>query len=408
MQNRSLQYKVIDRIPGLICAALLGLHICRGYGDARIVFAAGTQRQSAAQPNPAGSRAVQPIPLTAADGADSAKPKSKYRLTVTGGGWQPASVPLLAGDRVEFHATGEMTLSDGHTANPDGVPRGWTDLLRLYPLSSADSGALIGRIGTGDAELPFLIGSSRIWTAPSSGPLYLRVNLSPDLTAEGNFQVSLRIQAPGPVAATADLSASFISSLSPALFAAIPRRVHDQQKNPGDMVNFALAGTETQVKDDLANAGWFATDPNPQDALLHGLLETLSRKAYTQVPMSTLYLFGRPQDLAYARANAIEVAATRNHMRLWKTTETVDGLPLWVGSATHDHGFETDQRTGGVTHHIDPDIDRERDFILASLNDAGQAQAAAYVLPSDPVHQARTATGGSFSSDGRILVVLLR
>jgi hypothetical protein len=78
-----------------------------------------------------------------------------------------------------------------------------------------------------------------------------------------------------------------------------------------------------------------------------------------------------------------------------------------VGSSTRDHGFEKDQRTGGVTHHIDPDIDRERDFILQSLHDAGAVKAAAYVTPSNPVHSARTATGGTFSSDGRILVLLL-
>jgi hypothetical protein len=352
---------------------------------------------------------VEPIPLTTPDSAGSVGSKSKYQLSVGGGDWQPVGVVLATGEVVEFHASGKITLSDGHSAGPDGVARGWTDLLRLYPMSSADSGALIGRLGTGSAGLPFLIGSSRNWTVPASGPLYLRINLSPDLTAEGNFQVSLRLQAPKPLRpSSGDVAESFLTKLSPALFAEIPRRVQDQQHDLGDMVNFALVGEEQQVQTALAKAGWIPTDPNTQDALLHGLIATLSHKAYTEVPMSTLYLFGRPEDLAYARANAIEVAATRDHMRLWKTTETVNGVPLWVGSATHDHGFETDQRTGGVTHHIDPNIDQERDFILASLKDAGEAAAAAYIMPSDPVRQAHTATGGSFSSDGRILVILLR
>lgn len=377
--------------------------------------AAASAAQPALTSQPAGATArpaapVQAISLQATrpSQAPAADRKTKYTVTVTGAGWQSTSIPLVAGDKVEFHANGEMTLSDGHTSTPAGVARGWTDLVRLYPLSSANSGALIGRVGAGAAALPFLIGAGDQWTVPASGVLYVRANLSPDLTAQGAYKLQVHLH-PARTGSSAQPAASqdFAKQLSPALFAAIPRRVSDAAGDPGDMVNLAMVGTESQMKSALAQAGWFPTDPNTSDALVHGLLETLAHKEYMEVPMSTLYLFGRAQDLAYARANPIEVAATRNHMRLWQTTEKVDGLPLWVGSSTRDHGFEKDQRTGGVTHHIDPDIDRERDFILQSLHDAGTVKAAAYVTPSNPVHSARTATGGTFSSDGRILVLLL-
>lgn len=355
--------------------------------------------------------AVQPIVLSpgSAGGRISNSRKAKYEFTVTNGDWQATAISLLAGDQVKFQATGTMILSDGKRAKPEGVARGWKDLLRLYPLASANSGALLGRIGSGDAALPFLIGNQDTLTVPADGQLYLRANVSPDLTAEGSYSVMIGLKAArGASPAFLADSTIFVANISPALFAAIPRRVSDQQGNPGDMVNFALIGTEQQVQADLDKAGWFPTDANTKVALMNGLLQTLAHKSYMAVPMSTLFLFGRPQDMAYARANAIEVAATRNHLRLWKTTETVEGLPFWVGSATHDHGFETDQRTGGITHHIDPDIDQEREFILASLNDVGAVKAAAYVRPSNPVSSARTATGGNFNSDGRIVVILLR
>src|ERR1700755_880630 len=121
------------------------------------------------------------------------------------------------------------------------------------------------------------------------------------------------------------------------------------------------------------------------------------------MPMSTLYLFERPQDLSYARADPITVAAERHHLRVWKSPETVSGKPLWVGSATHDIGFEKDQRTGGVTHKIDPEIDKERDYLLQSFDAAGNYSSAAYVTPTNPLLTAKTATGGSFQSDGRIV-----
>ena len=80
----------------------------------------------------------------------------------------------------------------------------------------------------------------------------------------------------------------------------------------------------------------------------------------------------------------LEVAAIRHHLRVWKTTETVGGEPFWVGSATHDNGFEKDQRNGGITHHIDANVDQERDFLEQSFAGAGVLAGAAYVMPSEP------------------------
>jgi hypothetical protein len=201
---------------------------------------------------------------------------------------------------------------------------------------------------------------------------------------------------------------SIASAISPAIFAAIPRRVQDQQGNLGDMVNFALIGSQEQVEQAFQNAGWVKVDSSNQDAVVHGLINTLQHKAYLEMPMSTLYLFGRPQDLSYARADPITVAAERHHLRVWKSSETVSGKTLWVGSSTHDVGFEKDQRNNGITHKIDPEIDKERDFLEQSFAAAGNLLAAAYVTPTEPLTTAKTATGGSFQSDGRIVVLTLK
>lgn len=124
--------------------------------------------------------------------------------------------------------------------------------------------------------------------------------------------------------------------------------------------------------------------------------------------MSTLFLFGRPQDLSFARGDPLMVAAERHHLRVWQTKQMVGGSPLWVGSATHDIGFAKDQRNGNVTHKIDPKIDDEREFLLQSFDATGVFSSAAYVTPENPLLEARTATGGRFRSDGRILVTALR
>ena len=148
-------------------------------------------------------------------------------------------------------------------------------------------------------------------------------------------------------------------------------------------------------------------DRTKAEAALHALLSSTEKKSYVEMPMSELYLFGRPQDLGFARAEPIEVVKTRHHLRVWKAPFDYKGQTIWVGAATHDIGFEKDQRTGGVTHKIDPKVDLERDFVGQCFRDAGVLSGSAYVTPSDAVREAHTATGGAIQSDGRILVMVL-
>ena len=339
--------------------------------------------------------------------------KSAYTFTLDNTIWLDTGVALVAGEPISLTADGKFTLDDSRITTPAGLPRDWRDLLRQFPLNSADSGALIGRVSDNAGAVPFLIGEKIDLTVPTSGHLFLRINLGSDMAATGSYKVKLRFprmsSLPEAAQAKATAPVPAVNSLvTVQTFDTIPRRVSDQQGHPGDMVNFALIGTREQVAAAFKNAGWLPADKNVDDAIAHGILDTIAHAAYLEMPMSTLYLFGRPQDFAFVRADALSVAAVRHHLRVWKTTQTVNGEPLWVGSSTHDHGFEKDQRTGGVTHHIDPNIDEERDFILHSFDSTGGFSSAAYVLPNNPFSSGKTATGGDFHSDGRIVVMYLK
>jgi hypothetical protein len=350
--------------------------------------------------------AVEVIKATTPDASQLKARKGSYTFKIEGADWTDTGLTVTPADHLNFTATGNLALADGRSAPPDGLTRGWKDLVRTYPLNSANSGALIGRIGNEAAAVPFLIGASKDMDVSATGNLYLRLNLSSDLSGTGNVEVKMKLTNQ-PTQKT--LSAPDLAKLlSPQLFSDVPRRVGDLQGNPGDMVNYALIGTQDQVTKAFAAAGWVQVDKTTQDAVVHGLISTLSHAAYTEMPMSTLYLFGRSQDLSFARADPLAVAAIRHHLRVWKTTETVGGEPLWVGSATHDNGFEKDQRNGGVTHHIDANVDQELDFLEQSFSGAGVIAGAAYVMPSNPLTTAKTATGGSFESDGRIVVMDLK
>jgi hypothetical protein len=372
-------------------------------GCSLTLFSIGTSAQT-----PAGTThpPVEIIQATAPDSSVLKARKGSYSFSVGGSDWTDTGVVITPADHLNFIATGNLTMADGKSAPPDGLTRGWKDLVRVYPLNSANSGALIGRIGNDDAAVPFLIGASKDVDVSATGHLYLRLNLSSDLSGTGNITVKMKLtsQQGQKTVSAPDLA----HMLSPQLYANIPRRVGDLAGNPGDMVNFSLIGTQDQVTKAFAAAGWVQVDKTTQDAVVHGLISTLSHEAYTEMPMSTLYLFGRSQDLSFARAAPLEVAAIRHHLRVWKTTETVGGEPFWVGSCTHDNGFEKDQRNGGVTHHIDANVDQERDFLQQSFAGAGVLAGSAYVMPANPLTTAKTATGGTFQSDGRIVVMDLK
>jgi hypothetical protein len=355
---------------------------------------------------PATHPPVEVIKSTTPDPSVLKARKGSYDFKVQPGDWVDTGVVVAPGDHLNFTATGNVTLGDGRTVPPDGIARGWKDLMRIYPLNTANSGALIGRIGKEAAAVPFLIGATKEMDVSSTGNLFLRSNLTSDLSGSGDVSVKMKLsdQPTQKTVSAPDLA----NLLSPQLFANIPRRVSDLQGNPGDMVNYALIGNEDQVNKAFAAAGWVKVDKTTQDAVLHGLVSTLTKSSYTEMPMSILYLFGRPQDLSFARADPLAVVAVRHHLRVWKSTETVGGEPFWVGSATHDNGIEKDQRNGGITHHIDANIDQERDFIEQSFAAAGVIAGAAYVMPANPLTTAKTATGGSFESDGRIVVMDLK
>ena len=383
-------FSFMDRLMTVMqkCSFVVLRFICNANAVCRIA-------QTAATPSAAVHPAVEVIQATAPDASVLKARKGSYDFKIDGADWTDTGVIVTQGDHLNFTATGNFALADGRSAPPDGLVRGWKDLIRMYPLNSANSGAVIGRIGSQDATVAFLIGASKDMDVSATGHLFLRLNLSSDLSGTGSIDVKMKLSSQK---ASKTVSAPDLKNLlSPQLFADIPRRVGDLQGNPGDMVNYALIGTEDQVTKAFAAAGWVQVDKTTQDAVLHGLMSTLSHTAYTEMPMSTLYLFGRSQDLSFARADPLAVAAIRHHLRVWKTTETVGGQPLWVGSATHDNGFEKDQRNGGVTHHIDANVDQERDFLQQSFSDAGVSAGAAYVLPANPLTTAKTATGGGFS-----------
>jgi hypothetical protein len=330
--------------------------------------------------------------------------------------WVDTGMDVQPGDKLHITAKGNVDFSDKSGVGPEGAARGWKDTLRALSVPTAGRGALVGQIGNDRAGTPFLIGADGTVLVPVAGRLYLGINQDQfSKPTGGKFEVHIDRVAAGTATAKGAAASSSNYDFKP-LFAeldkGLPARVTDKAEggNEGDLVNFVLVGGKDQVTEAFKAAGWVLADKTNSDAVVSAVLATLQKQVYVTVPMSTLFLFGRGQDFGYARAQAVEVAAQRDHFRIWKSPlEAPDKQTVWAGAGTHDIGIERDQRsTDAITHKIDPDVDKERDFIGATLQQAGWVEAMNYMDRPNPVKQTFTATGGEIKSDGRVLVIVLK
>ena len=355
--------------------------------------------------------------------AEKSGNSSSYVIDVVGTKeWVDTNIDVHGGAKLRFAATGKITYPPDESYSgksrtsgsfgPDGLARGFADLIHQYAVKDAGHGALIGRVGSDSYAQAFLVGASKEYDVPVAGRLFLGINqsMSDAATAEGSFHVKIDvldkdltdpINAGGPVETR-------VPGITPDLLSKIPRRISDPAGKPGDMVNVLIVGTQDQMVHAFTTAEWVQVDKTVGNTALNAVMDSLEKKDYLTMPMSTLFLFNRPQDYGFAHGEPVRVAMSRNHLRVWKSPYEVDSRPLWCVAATHDVGFERDQRNNGVTHKIDPAIDGEREYVNGTLSGTGLVIQRDHVTPADPLTTAKTATGGEFHSDGRILVLVLK
>jgi hypothetical protein len=194
------------------------------------------------------------------------------------------------------------------------------------------------------------------------------------------------------------------SELSEMLELLPPRSLNGEGRE-GDMLNLAFLATEEDLQGAFARAGWLKVEKSKPQIIWHLLWQ---RTHYAKLPMDRLYVFGRASDFSYALPDPKSIVARRHHLRIWKTDRAVDGVPLWVGAATHDVAIEFVKRKFRLFHRIDPNVDAERDFIAANLAETHRLGREEYLRCSDPVYEAQTATGQAYYSDSRMLLLELK
>src|SRR6516164_5408121 len=190
----------------------------------------------------------------------------------------------------------------------------------------------------------------------------------------------------------------------PELFDA-PRITHTSSGIPGDPVNVALLGPESDVIRALIAAKWHPADPLTFRSSVRIAVDSVFRRPDEDAPVSTLELFGRKQDLAFEQPVG-DSPRQRHHVRFWRWDRLHDGKEVWFGAITFDERVGLSHTTGQVTHHISPDLDTERDRLIAGLQQAGVTEKVFWL---DGFQQLRGKNGGGdpWHTDGRLEVATL-
>lgn len=189
----------------------------------------------------------------------------------------------------------------------------------------------------------------------------------------------------------------------PAL-ARLPRHTTTSKGHQGDAVNVALVGTEDELHQALARAGWYAADPITFKTSLRIAADVVLHKPYAHAPVSDLYLWGRKQDAAFEQPVG-KSPKQRHHVRFWRSAEVdQSGKPLWVGAATYDERVEISRTTLGVTHKIAPAIDRERNKIVTDAIRAGMLDGYYWVNEFHRQSEGRNGGGDRYFTDRRLAI----
>ncbi len=191
---------------------------------------------------------------------------------------------------------------------------------------------------------------------------------------------------------------------------------------PGDPVNIALVGTLGQLRAAFAALSWSEADRLSLASSWGMVRAFVFNSPYPTAPFSTLYLFGRGQDVGFQKA-IDNSPRKRHHIRFWALSLTraqstwgaadfwlntdrppEDQTVIWVGAGTRDTGLSLTRLTLQITHATDSDTNVERDFIITELTKGGCIESmrvyqSGQAIPTERVNH--------YVTDGEIILARL-
>lgn len=181
-------------------------------------------------------------------------------------------------------------------------------------------------------------------------------------------------------------------------------------KGSGDPLNLVVVlGESDDVYTAFLRQGWDVTEALTFGGTFQLIGAVLFHSTWRTSPVSSLFMYGRRQDIAFQKARS--TIHQRNHLRLWLAPFTCEGRDVYVGQISRDIGLRVSFRAPGfVTHKIDPDVDEARDYLTQEMVISNSVERIAWVegvgeVPRDKPH--RNLTRDPYYTDGLRVVLFL-
>jgi hypothetical protein len=187
----------------------------------------------------------------------------------------------------------------------------------------------------------------------------------------------------------------------------LPMVTRTAQGIPGDPINVGLIGNQKDILCAMNAAGWFPADPITFRSSIEIAGSVLLDRSYKDAPVSNLFYLGRREDFAFEKPVGTS-ADHRHHVRFWKVLDRgEEERPVWLGAATFDRSVGVSHFTGAITHHIGPDIDADRQLLIADIEAAGMATAKYQVTGVGPTVAGFNGGGDLYYTDGEVWLLRL-
>lgn len=197
-----------------------------------------------------------------------------------------------------------------------------------------------------------------------------------------------------------------------------------------DPVNIAIVCENgEQLVRAMEKAGWYQADKATFISTLKLGYAMILGKPYPNAPFSSLFLFGRPQDIGFQiQTGDPPTPRHRHHIRFWQLDTSTQPThahhsfwqnllqlftrkkrQIWIAAATHDiKPFAFRAQNLQVTHGIDPETNLERDYVVHTLEDKHLVRHVETITTGEPLQFRGQAFGVRIVVDGKLKVVELK
>ena len=169
-------------------------------------------------------------------------------------------------------------------------------------------------------------------------------------------------------------------------------------------IGLVFLGSGCELLEVFAEAGWHAAERITPRTALRAFGRGVMNRPYHCAPVFPSFLEGRLNDVAFQQTTPGGSSRRRHHARWWLTDLTCEGKQVWVATASYDAGVGVGRLFPTPIHHIHPDIDTERDYIVGSLTDTGRVKVTQELRVTEPM-AGRNAAGDRFYTQGMAFVL---